>query len=101
MEASRDAPLAPDRMCAPTDIVGARALVRQLLRTIAPDVDVATIDQYETMHDVADLDSLDFMSLMSAAAAATGMPIPPRDYPLVVSLEGFAQYLLTRRVDAG
>ena len=101
MEPSQNAPSAPDRTGAPTDIVEARALVTRLLRTIAPNVDVGTIDHYESMHDVADLDSVDFIDLMSAAAAATGVLIPPRDYPLVVNLEGFAQYLLTHPVDCG
>jgi acyl carrier protein len=81
-------------------MVDARALVTRLLRTIAPNVDVATIDRYESVHDIADLDSLDFVNLMSAAAAATGVLIPPRDYPLVVTVEGFAQYLLAHRAEA-
>jgi acyl carrier protein len=100
MEPHRNVRTAPDRTAAPTDIVDARALVTRLLRTIAPNVDVATIDGYESVHDIADLDSLDFVNLMSAAAAATGVLIPPRDYPLVVTVEGFAQYLLAHRAEA-
>ena len=100
MELHRDVRTAPDRTAAPTDIVEARALVTRLLRTIAPNVDVATIDRYESVHDIADLDSLDFVNLMSAAAAATGVLVPPRDYPLVVTVEGFAKYLLAHRAEA-
>lgn len=100
MEPSRNESSALDRRGAPTNIVEARALITRLLRTIAPNVDVETIEQYESMHDVADLDSLDFINLMSATAEATGVIVSPRDYPLVVTLDGFARYLLTHRTDA-
>jgi acyl carrier protein len=100
MEASHNALSGPDHIGPPTDIVEARALVTRLLRTIAPNVDLEMIDQYESLHDVADLDSLDFINLMSATAEATGVIVSPRDYPLVVTLDGFARYLLTHRTDA-
>ena len=62
MAPHRNVRTAPDRTAAPTDIVEARALVKRLLRTIAPNVEVATIDRYESVHDIADLDSLPFPS---------------------------------------
>ena len=99
MEPQPTAPATPENTAPPMDIIEARALVRHLLGTVAPNVDVATIDRYETLQDVADLDSLDFINLMTAAAAATGTVIPPSDYPEVITLERFAAYLVTHRAD--
>jgi acyl carrier protein len=74
-----------------------RALVRGLLRDIAPDVDVDTVDSYRTLHDVAGLDSLDFLRLMDLVTDLTGVVVPPHDYPELITVDGFARYLEAHR----
>jgi acyl carrier protein len=71
----------------------ARTIVIRLIRAIAPDVDADAIEHGRSLHDIADIDSLDFLRLMALTAEETGVTIPPRDYPLVVTLDGFARYV--------
>jgi len=73
-----------------------RSVVAHVLRQVAPDVDIEAIDWETSLHDVADIDSLDFLRLVALTADVTGVTVPPRDYPLIVTLEGFARYLATR-----
>jgi acyl carrier protein len=75
----------------------ARAAVIDLLQRVAPDIDATTISGYTSLHDVAGLDSLDFLRLVSLIAEDTGVFVPPRDYPLIVTLDGLARYLAGHR----
>jgi hypothetical protein len=47
------------------------------------EVDLDEVDHAESLQDVADLDSTDFLSLMSALYTETGIDVPERDYPSV------------------
>jgi acyl carrier protein len=68
-------------------------LLVRLLHQVAPEVDLDTVDHAEPLQDVADLDSTDFLSLMSALYAETGIDVPERDYPSVASVDGFVAYV--------
>ena len=80
------------------DLESARDLVARLVVQIAPNLDVDSIDEASSLHDVGDIDSLDFLHLVALTADATGILVPPRDYPRLVTLEGFATYLMERQV---
>jgi acyl carrier protein len=79
----------------------ARSTVIGLIHRIAPDVDLAAIDGCASLHDVAELDSLDFLRLVSLIAETTGVVVPPRDYPQIVTLDGFTRYLAEHRPGTG
>jgi acyl carrier protein len=70
-----------------------RSTVIGLIRRIAPDVAVEEIDACVSLHDVAELDSLDFLRLVALTAETTGVVVRPRDYPLIVTVDGFTRYL--------
>jgi acyl carrier protein len=77
-------------------------LLARLLHPIAPEVDLDTIDRSEPLQDAADLDSMDFLNLMSAVYTETGIEVPERDYPSVASIDGFVEYVqAARTVGAG
>lgn len=76
------------------------ALLVRLLHQIAPEVDLDAIDRAEPLHDAADLDSMDFLNLMSALYVETGVEVPERDYPSVASVDGFVAYVGARDVAA-
>jgi acyl carrier protein len=77
--------------------LAARAAVIEALHRVAPDVDLARVDWTATLHDVAELDSFDFMKIVSVIADETGVVVPPRDFPLIVTLDEFAKYVAKRQ----
>jgi acyl carrier protein len=67
-----------------------------LIEQIAPDVDASTLDPETDLRRAADLDSLDFQSLVELVARDTGVEIPEADYPSVRSLRGLTDYVTAR-----
>jgi acyl carrier protein len=68
-------------------------LLARLLHRIAPEVDLDAVDCAQPLQDVADLDSMDFLNLMSGLYDETGIEVPERDYPAVASVDGFVSYV--------
>lgn len=73
-----------------------RALLARLLRGVAPDVDLDAVDPAVPLQDEAELDSMDFLNLMTALYEETGIDVPERDYPQVASIDGFVAYVAAR-----
>jgi len=69
------------------------ALVRAALREIAPEVDLDAVPPDSELHVDLDLDSMDFLNLVTALHEATGVDIPERDYPALATLGGLTEYL--------
>jgi acyl carrier protein len=57
--------------------------------------------QWATIHKAAwpggDIDSMDFLNLVTALHDETGIDVPERDYPQVATIDGFVAYLTTAR----
>jgi acyl carrier protein len=70
-----------------------RALLARLLHGIAPEVDLDTIDPAASLQEEAELDSMDFLNLVTALYDETGIEIPERDYPRVATVDGFVGYV--------
>jgi acyl carrier protein len=64
-----------------------------LIEQIAPDVDASGLDPDADLRRAADLDSLDFQSLVELVARDLGVEIPETDYPKVRSLRGLTDYV--------
>ena len=73
------------------------ALILRLLGDLAPEIDPTTIDLDRALRDQVELDSMDVLDLMEAVAAATGVEVPERHYPLVQSVAQLAAYTDARR----
>jgi acyl carrier protein len=71
----------------------ALALISEALNHIAPDVNPATIDPRGELTVEADLDSMDFLRLVTDVSERIGHDIPERNYPQLISLASFASYL--------
>jgi acyl carrier protein len=71
----------------------ARALLARLLGRIAPEVDLDDIGPDETLQEAADLDSMDFLNLMTAVYEETGVEVPEREYPALSTVTAFTTYL--------
>jgi acyl carrier protein len=72
----------------------ARALLAQLLHRIAPEVDLDEVDDGALLQDEMDLDSMDFLNLVTALHDATGIEVPERDYPSLSTVGGFVAYVV-------
>lgn len=73
----------------------ARALVVRLLGRIAPEAELDALDPDAPLQESLDLDSMDFLNLVTAVEDETGREVPERDYPTVSTLAAFASYLAT------
>lgn len=71
----------------------ARALLARLLREVAPEVDLADVDDDALIQEELDLDSMDFLRLVATLHEEAGIDVPERDYPLLSSVGGFVAYL--------
>ena len=72
------------------------AAVLRSLRRVVPYIDVEDLDRTVAIRDEADLDSLDFVRLITAVAEETGVLVPERDYSLVSTLADLAAYVDAR-----
>jgi acyl carrier protein len=75
----------------------ARALLERLLHGIAPEIDFGGADPSAPLQEAFDLDSMDFLNLVTALHEETGIDVPERDYPHLASVEGFVAYLAAAR----
>jgi acyl carrier protein len=71
----------------------ARALLARLLHGVAPEIDLDQIDPAEPLQEAAELDSMDFLNLVTALYDETGIDVPERDYPLIATIDGFVAYI--------
>jgi acyl carrier protein len=73
-----------------------RAIVLAAITKVAPDVDPSTLPTDIDFREEADLDSMDFIGILTAVHEATGIEVPEIDYPLITTVDDFAEYLNTR-----
>jgi acyl carrier protein len=78
----------------------AHALLGRLLHGIAPDVDLTDADPHALLQEALDLDSMDFLNLVTALHEETGIDVPERDYPQLASIDGFVAYVTAAPVTA-
>ena len=72
----------------------ATALLTGVLREIAPEADLGAADPGLPLQEVADIDSMDFVRLVTLIHARTGIDIPARDYPKLATVRLFVSYLM-------
>jgi acyl carrier protein len=73
------------------------AVIRSAISKIAPDVDASAIPDDVEFREEAELDSMDFLNVLGAVADATGVEVPEADYPKVLTIAAFADYVASRR----
>jgi acyl carrier protein len=71
----------------------ARTLLIDLLHRIAPECDAERIDPHASFQEAMDLDSMDFLTLLTALHDRTGIDVPERDYASISTLASFADYI--------
>lgn len=75
----------------------AKALIFDVLASIAPEADPSTLSGGENMREALDLDSMDFLNFIIALHERTGLAIPEADYPRLLTLDGAIAYVTQTR----
>lgn len=70
--------------------------VQRAFADVAPELDVRSIDPNAELIEGIDLDSMDFLNIVTALDQLLGVEVPERDYPRLHSLQGMVDYLTKR-----
>jgi acyl carrier protein len=73
-----------------------RSIVVRTLEQVAPDVDADALDPGADFREELDLDSMDILNLVIGLHESTGVDIPERDYPHLVTVDACVAYLSER-----
>lgn len=73
-----------------------RSIVLAAITKVAPDVDPTTLPGDVDFREEADLDSMDFIGILTAVHESTGVEVPEIDYPSITTVDAFAAYLESR-----
>jgi len=76
--------------------VEARRVIVEELHRVAPDADVEALDPDDDLVAQLGVDSLDFLSIVTGVEQRTGIEIPERDFPRLLTLAAFADYVSAR-----
>lgn len=70
-----------------------RAMFLEELGNIAPEMDLRRLDSTADLREALDINSMDFLNLVTAVHRRLGVDIPELDYPKLVTLDGAVRYL--------
>ncbi len=77
------------------------ATLAEALGRIAPEADPSRIDRNANLREELDIDSMDFLNLVTALAERLGIDIPERDYRRLATLAAAEDYLAEKLGIAG
>jgi acyl carrier protein len=77
----------------PTDI---RAVLQDELGRIAPEIDFDSLDPTADLREEADIDSMDFLNLLTALHVRLHVDIPEADNAKLVTMQGAIDYLAAK-----
>lgn len=69
------------------------AALRQELHKIAPDMEIDDVDPDGDLREEFDIDSMDFLNLVSALSKSLGLAMPEADYDQMGSYNAMLAYL--------
>lgn len=73
-----------------------QATVLRLLGKIAPEADLASLQEGAALREELEIDSMDFLNFAIALHDALGIDIPEADYEHLASIRGCVDYLASR-----
>ncbi len=73
-----------------------RQTILAAIERVAPDVDAATLPGDVDFREEAELDSMDFLSVLTNIEQTTGVTVPEIDYAQIITIDQFAEYLAQR-----
>ena len=76
--------------------MNARQTILDAIEKIAPDIDPDTLPTDVDFREEAELDSMDFLGVLTAVQEATGIEVPETDYSEITTIDRFSDYLSSR-----
>ena len=74
-----------------------RQTVFEILTDVAPEVESEDdIDSAGNLREQVDLDSMDFLNMLTEVSERFEIDIPEKDYAILVSLNDFVEYVAQR-----
>jgi acyl carrier protein len=67
--------------------------LRTQMRAIAPDIDIEDIDRQADLREEFDIDSMDFLNLVTAISKELKLEMPESDYARMASYDMLLEYL--------
>jgi len=74
-----------------------RTTIAEVLASIAPEVELATIDAAAPLRDQIDLDSMDYLNFIVGLHERLHVDIPESDYARLATLDDLVSYLVAKR----
>jgi acyl carrier protein len=74
------------------------AIIRESIERVAPDIDADQMPTDADMRIEAELDSMDFIAVLSAIKESTGVDVPESETGRVNTIDGCADYLVTHSI---
>lgn len=71
-------------------------LAARVLAGIAPEANLAQVNENEDLREALDLDSMDFLNFIIGLGQGSGVAIAESDYPRLYTLKGLVAYLSAR-----
>ncbi len=68
-------------------------ILAEELHRIAPDIDPSEIDRAADLREEYDIDSMDFLTLVTALGKRLSLEMPEADYDQMQSVDALAKYL--------
>ncbi len=73
-----------------------RQTILDAIVKVAPDVDPDTLPSDVDFREEAELDSMDFLGVLTAVQESTGIEVPETDYSEITTIDRFVTYLAAR-----
>jgi acyl carrier protein len=73
-----------------------RDAVVKALTSVAPELDVLSLDPDANFREAVDLDSMDFLNFVIGLHASLNVEVPEGDYSKLTTLNGAVEYLAAR-----
>lgn len=70
-----------------------QAKLRQLLRPIAPEIDMQSVNSDDNLREELDIDSVDWLNFIVSIDEEFGIDIPESDYDQLTTLNSIIRYL--------
>ena len=70
-----------------------RLAVLDIIQTIVPDEDLASLNGTDPLREQIDLDSMDFLDIVMELRKLYGAQVPEEDYKELATLDGCVNYL--------
>jgi acyl carrier protein len=70
-----------------------RAVILEVIGRVAPDVELAAVAPNDDLREQLELDSMDYLTIVTMVCERTGIEIPEGDYSRIATLDDFVAYV--------